>query len=337
MARIVLGLGTSHSPMMSTPVEHWPGLVERDQADTNLMTRDGVPHTYEEMLQIVRPDMELELTPAKWTERFEACQLNISKIGEVLAEAKLDVLVMIGDDQHEMFSDTNSPAIMVYWGDTFRTIPRLVTSETGKEDSLMPAFDASRRASSWALGEEEHEYPVASKLGLHLVESLVDEEFDVAHSNVMRPGQSMGHAFSFIYRRIMNGNVVPTVPIMLNTYYPPNQLSSKRAYDLGSALRNAIESWPEEARVGVIASGGLSHFVIDEDRDRMILEALRTQDSDTLRSLDRPSLQSGTSETLNWITTGGAVGHLTMDLIGYVPCYRTPAGTGTAMAFAQWA
>lgn len=336
MAKIVLGLGTSHSPMMSTPVEHWPGLVERDHADTNLTTRDGVPHTYGEMLEIVRPGMEVELTAAKWAERFEACQLNIAKVGEVLAEANLDVLVMIGDDQHEMFSDQNSPAIMVYWGDTFRTIPRLVKSETGKDDSLMTAFDASRRASAWALGEEEKEYPVNSRLGLHLVKSLIDDEFDVAHSNVMRPGQSMGHAFSFVYRRIMNGNIVPTVPIMLNTYYPPNQLSSKRAYGLGAALRTAIESWPEDARVGVLASGGLSHFVIDEDRDQMILEALRTRDAKTLMSLDRPSLQSGTSETLNWIATGGAVEHLDMNLIGYVPCYRTAAGTGTAMAFAKW-
>jgi hypothetical protein len=47
-------------------------------------------------------------------------------------------------------------------------------------------------------------------------------------------------------------------------------------------------------------------------------------------------MRSGTSETLNWIAAGGAVEHLAMDLIDYVPAYRSPAGTGVGMAFAVW-
>jgi predicted class III extradiol MEMO1 family dioxygenase len=101
-------------------------------------------------------------------------------------------------------------------------------------------------------------------------------------------------------------------------------------------VRGAIESWKSNARVAVIASGGLSHFVIDEELDRQILKALQAKDADALCSLPRGRLNSGTSEIRNWIAAAGAVEHLPMTLIDYVPCYRSPAGTGCAMAFAQW-
>ena len=48
--------------------------------------------------------------------------------------------------------------------------------------------------------------------------------------------------------------------------------------------------------------------------------------------------RSGTSETKNWIAVAGILSgtDLEMDLLDYVPCYRTEAGTGNAMAFATW-
>ena len=80
----------------------------------------------------------------------------------------------------------------------------------------------------------------------------------------------------------MNGTTIPTVPIMLNTYYPPNQPTPKRCYALGQALRQAIESWLSAKRVAVIASGGLSHFVIDEELDHQIITAMQNKDAATL-------------------------------------------------------
>jgi hypothetical protein len=126
------------------------------------------------------------------------------------------------------------------------------------------------------------------------------------------------------------------MPIMQNTYDPPNQPRPRRAYAFGIALRNAIETWKSNARVAVLGSGGFSHFVLDEDLDHKALKALQEKDVDTIASLPLERLQSGTSEIWNWITTAGAVQHLEMDIFDYVPCYRSPAGTGCAMAFAQW-
>ena len=109
------------------------------------------------------------------------------------------------------------------------------------------------------------------------------------------------------------------VPVMVNTYFPPNQPTPGRCYDLGRCIREAIESWDSDARVAVMASGGLSHFVVDEDIDRRTLKALAEKDADGLRSLPREKLRSGTSEILNWVALGGAAEPMDMTLVDYVP------------------
>jgi hypothetical protein len=47
-------------------------------------------------------------------------------------------------------------------------------------------------------------------------------------------------------------------------------------------------------------------------------------------------LNSGSSEIRNWIVAAGAAAELRMKWREYVPLYRTPAGTGCGMAFAEW-
>ena len=68
--------------------------------------------------------------------------------------------------------------------------------------------------------------------------------------------------------------------MFLNTYFPPNQPRPKRCYEFGQAMRKAVESFPGDARVGVLASGGLSHFLVDEELDRAILKACADKDAD---------------------------------------------------------
>jgi 3-O-methylgallate 3,4-dioxygenase len=124
----------------------------------------------------------------------------------------------------------------------------------------------------------------------------------------------------------------------VNTFYPPNQPPAARCYAFGRALGRAIASWPEDIDVAVIASGGLTHFVLDESFDRKVLEAMQAGDQTTLTSLPEEMFQAGTSEIKNWIVAAGMMAEagLTMKLIDYVPCYRSEAGTGSAMGFAQW-
>jgi len=91
-----------------------------------------------------------------------------------------------------------------------------------------------------------------------------------------------------------------------------------------------------ERRVGIVASGGLSHFLVSEDLDHRVLEACAAGDTDTLAAIPEVVLQSGTSEIKNWITVAAACQGLHFKLIDYIPGYRTLAGTGTGLAFATW-
>ncbi|MDE3077758.1 MAG: hypothetical protein KGJ86_20245, partial [Chloroflexota bacterium] len=196
-----------------------------------------------------------------------------------------------------------------------------------------PAF---LKHSAWAYGREERSYPVASDLATDLIRGLVERDFDVSTSKSLPGGRGIGHAFAFIYERVLNGKRVPMIPIMFNDFFAPNQPTPGRAYDFGTAIREIVREWPSDKNVCVIASGGLSHFVIDVELDEWILKALQNKDVAGLRSLQRSALQSGTSEALNWIATAAAADELSMKPIDFIPCYRTPAGTGCAMGFARW-
>ena len=126
------------------------------------------------------------------------------------------------------------------------------------------------------------------------------------------PRGGIGHAFGYVYNRLMTGDTIPTVPIMLNTYYPPNQPTPKRCYNLGQALKSSIESWPKDIRVGILASGGLSHFVVDEELDQAALAGMQAKSVEKLSALPREKINSGSSEIRNWIVVTGrhrAPGH----------------------------
>jgi len=99
----------------------------------------------------------------------------------------------------------------------------------------------------------------------------------------------------------------------------------------------AIGEWKKDERVGILASGGLSHFTVDEALDRLVLEACRSRDAAALAAIPLAKLDSGNSEIRNWIVAAGAAEELATAWQEYVPLYRTAAGTGCGMAFAAWA
>jgi 3-O-methylgallate 3,4-dioxygenase len=246
----------------------------------------------------------------------------------VLAEEAPDVVVVIGDDQNEWFNPDNQPALCIYWGESVENRPP-------PRESVPPL----RRLSYWGLYGDgaNRAFPVDAALGRHLIEALTrDFDFDVAHLRVQPQHGPFGHAWSFVHQRLMGDRVVPIVPVLLNTYYPPNQPTPKRCYQLGRAIRQAIEGWPVHKRVAIMASGGLSHFFVDEELDRQVLDALAKNDGEALIALPAAKLESGNSEIRNWIATAGAVEHLPMHLVDYVPSYRSEAGSGVGMAFAIW-
>ncbi|HVC57556.1 MAG TPA: hypothetical protein VND95_16510 [Stellaceae bacterium] len=327
MARIVLGMASSHTPMLNAPPTDWPRFIERDSQRTNLLDTDGRLTTYEAQLTHAPSGIAGEISPERMAARHTAVQGAIARLGQYLAEAKLDALIVCGDDQEELYQHDNMPGILVYYGETIRNVP------------LPPPPEPTwgwRASARWHEEKVPRDYPVDARLAQHLIDALIDREFDISASNGIAEGMGEGHAIGFVHRRIMQEPVVPVVPVSINTYYPPNQPTPQRCYRLGQAIRAAVEAYPADIRVGIVASGGLSHFVVDEALDRGLLDLLKKKDGAGIAGLAREKLNSGSSEIRNWICVAGAVEHLALEWSLYEPGYRTPAGTGTGLGFAFW-
>jgi 3-O-methylgallate 3,4-dioxygenase len=326
MARIVLGIGSSHTPMLNTKLDDWPRFIELDRLRQHL-DKQGSPVSYDQLLALAGERVARELTPEVLTQRYHGALRHVEALGAALLRAKLDALVIVGDDQKELYQTDNLPSVLIYHGATIRNVP--LKHRPGPSW----AFDASAR---YYEPETPKDYPVDAPLALHIVNHLIDHDFDVAVADHLPEGRGEGHAFGFVHRRLLNGAELPVVPIFLNTYYAPNQPTPRRCHALGRAIRAAIASWPGAQRIGVIASGGLSHFTVDEALDARVVRALRERDTEALCTLPRELLNSGNSEIRNWICMAGATEHLGLRSIDYIPAYRTPAGTGAGLCFAIW-
>ncbi len=330
MARIVLGMASSHAPQLEMPPHNW-----REYGDLGRKNPahwyQGSTYSFPELAALRAADhFERECTDEKFQARWDACQRAINHLGETMDRVAPDACIIVGDDQHESFQDDNMPAFSIYYGATV--------------DDAAPAGEHRERLGDKVVGKVPPgrlTHPTDAALGQYLIEALIDREFDVARSSHLPVGRregAIGHAFYYVYRRLMNNEVIPHVPVMVNTYYPPNAPTAKRCYKFGQALRQAIEAWDSDKSVAIVASGGLSHTVIEEDLDRRIIDGLERKDEQKLTDLPDVRFRAGTSEIKNWIIVAGAMAGdgLQMKLVDYVPCYRTEAGNGCAMGFAEW-
>ncbi len=339
MANIVFGVGTSHSPLLAIEPDKWSLRAEDDKQNPKHFFR-GKTHTFDELVKLRKDEnLSKQIALDVVRERHERNQQHLDYLGQKIKDAKLDVLVIFGDDQHEILLPDNSPAFMIYTG---ADVPFMPTS-----DERLEAMTPAIRLADWARHPAK---PMnlhgAPDLARHVVTSVVKEGFDVATSDriLPKPGgeDGVGHAYGFYYHRLLNDlKDVPnmmTLPIFINCFFPPNQPTASRVIEFGRAVGRAIKSWDKNLRVGIAASGGFSHFVIDEDLDRRLMTAITRRDTKTLASEPESSYQSGTSEIKNWIATMAALEGtgLEFSLVDYIPCYRSEAGTGNAMAFALW-
>lgn len=325
MARLVGAGASSHSPLLLANPSLWRQRADQDRENPQLFDSAGTHRTYEELLELADGRFEAELHADVWEQRFATCQIGIDRVGQTLRELEPDAVIVVGDDQMELFDETNQPAIAVYWGETW------ATGELALHGSEF--FDAVK--SGYAM-DAVHHFAGSGELAKSLLVGLCDAGFDVTSIGAQPPGKAFGHAFGYVGERLLHTRDLPIIPILLNTYYPPNQPTPERCVQLGEALRGAIESAPGDERVVLVASGGLSHFVVDEALDEIVLDGVRTGKVEGLRTLPTALLQAGSSEIRNWITVIAAMDGAGAGWQDYAPCYRSPAGTGCGMGFATW-
>lgn len=331
MAQIVLGVGCSHSPILILDGEDWVHRARDDRRNANLYTLDGRKQSYDELLAERGEPFVAQSEPSLFPAQARQAEAALDRLEACLLDARPDVVLVIGDDQDELFGFDNMPALSVYLGEevVMKEMPLPHPRLTWTDKSFWAGYGM----------DMPHRFAAAPALGRDLVKGLIREGVDVSVStSVPDPARrAFGHAYGFVYQRLMKRLQVPMLPVLLNTYFPPNNPTSARCFQIGQAIGQALAASPIDARVAVIASGGLSHFLCEEAFDRQVMHALKHHDVGTLTQIPQEALCSGTSETRNWITMAGAIGHLRCTYDEYIPVYRTPVGTGIGLGFAAWA
>jgi hypothetical protein len=329
MAEIVLGIGSSHGPLLSTPPEQWDLRAKADRENKKHWYR-GKTYDFETLLRERVPGFAAEVAIETRRARFQQCRLAMETLGRRFKEAAPEAVIIVGNDQREFFDEGLTPSITVYRGEQVSNVRHL------HEDA--PGLNIAEPGNS---PEQGASYPGAPALADHILDSLAAEDFDLAQSDTTpkaAPRGGIPHAYGFLYHSILGDVPPPSVPIILNVHFPHNVPKNHRCLELGRALYRAIRSFDGYKRVAVMASGGLTHFVIDEELDQVILTAMDKGDEEALTSIPESIFKVGTAEIKNWYPVIAAMKQsgLRYHQVDYVPCYRSEAGTGNAMAFVYW-
>jgi hypothetical protein len=335
MAHIGLGIGTSHAPQLSTPPEEWGQRARADQRNPALAYRGG-DYSFAELTELRKAAFADECDLELQRERHTRSRAAITELGRIVRDSGVDVLVVVSSDHKETFTDELLPQFAFYWGDTVQHEP----FSQEDLDAMPPGLAIAEVANVPA---ESTTRACHGELALHLIREVSDAGFDPGASKELPAGKygdhGIPHGWGFVFQQVLGGSSdIPVVPVFVNTFWEPNPPSARRCYDFGVALGAAIRSFPENISVGVVGSGGLSHFVLDEELDRGFLKALVDKDADAMADLPADLLRSGTSELRNWIVVGGATADTSLqaEVVDYLPCYRSEAGTGCGMGFVAW-
>ena len=228
-----------------------------------------------------------------------------------LAEAKPSVVVVIYNDHGLNFFLDKMPTFAVGAAAEYRN------ADEGWGIPTLPPF-AGDPALSW-----------------HLIESLVDEEFDLTTCQQM----TVDHALTIPMALLWPDQKWPVrvVPVCINTVQAPLP-SAKRVWKLGQAIGRALRAWPGSERVLVLGTGGLSHQLdgeragfINKDFDLKFMDSL-TRDPTWATQYDNHQLVelTGTQgvELLMWLAARGTLGEHARELHRnyHIPISNTASG-----------
>ncbi|GAA6143570.1 gallate dioxygenase [Hydrogenophaga sp. 5NK40-0174] len=174
-------------------------------------------------------------------------------------------------------------------------------------------------------------------LAAHIGQSVMADAFDLSFFQ----GKPLDHGcFSplSVLMRHDEGWPVPIIPLQVGVLQFPMP-SARRCFDLGKALRNAIESYPEDIKVAIVATGGLSHQVHGErcgfnnvPWDQTFLELIE-KDPERLAQLTQAELAElggvEGAEVIMWLVMRGA---LSASVVKRHQAYYLPSMTGIATA-----
>src|SRR5258708_19757864 len=114
MAKIVFAAGTSHTPMLLASDETLPRFQETDR---NIKHRDkeGRPVTYGDLLEKADPKLAHMVAPENLVARQNVARSAAAHLRTAIAGAKLDALIVMGDDQNETYLEACRPPFALYF------------------------------------------------------------------------------------------------------------------------------------------------------------------------------------------------------------------------------
>jgi protocatechuate 4,5-dioxygenase beta chain/2,3-dihydroxyphenylpropionate 1,2-dioxygenase len=228
-----------------------------------------------------------------------------------------DALVVVSVEHFTNFFLDNLPAFAIATAERY---PGPVTAE-------MSAF----------LRVDQHDYPGQAWLGRHLYRFALASDFDPA---LVEGGFAFDENMCVPLQHLDPESTLPLVPIIVNGVNPPGP-SLRRCYDFGRMLRAAVEAQSEVARVVVLGTGGLSHWVgmresgtINTEFDRDFLHRLaggRVERMTDYTDEQMDAAGNGAHAIRSWVITAGAAG-VPFDTLVYEPVPEWLTGTAIAAA-----
>lgn len=271
MARLVLGVGTSHVPGIGAALDHG----KTDQ------------HPWKPIFDGYEP-------ARRW-----------------IAEQRPDVAIVVYNDHGSAFSLDTLPTFALGAAEKYEVAdegwgPRPVPPVHGDADL------------SW-----------------HLVESLVEDEFDITVCQKLALDHGCTVPLSILFGQPEQWPV-RVVPLVLNVIQYPTPTPA-RCFKLGQAIRRAIDAYEPDIRVALVGTGGMSHQLqgqrsghINSEFDRMFLDKIASDPESLTRISTAEYIRlagSEGAELIMWLVMRGA---LNPDVESVYSDYHVPASNTAA-------
>jgi protocatechuate 4,5-dioxygenase beta chain len=165
-----------------------------------------------------------------------------------------------------------------------------------------------------------------------MVQSLVLDEFDITIVNEMQVDHGLTVPMTLLFGQ-PQAWPVRVIPLAVNVIQYPAP-TGNRCYQLGKAIKRAVESWDEDLRVVIFGTGGMSHQIqgpraglINKEFDTAFLDDL-TRDPERLARI--PPLEylrdagAEAIELVMWLIMRGALGERVKETYRF---YHVPASS----------
>lgn len=160
---------------------------------------------------------------------------GFEKSKQWMAEAKPDVVIAIYNDHASAFSVEMIPTFALGTGAEF------APADEGWGPRPVPVVKGHPQLAS------------------HIAQSVILDEFDLTIVNKMEVDHGLTVPLNLMFGSPKEWPC-PVIPLAVNVVqYPPP--TGKRCYDLGKAIRRAVDSYPEDLKVVIFGTGGMSHQI----------------------------------------------------------------------------